>query len=47
VVILKNLRSTTEMLENLFPSISARDDVMDGTGKLNPREVVTPFSVSR
>jgi hypothetical protein len=23
--------------ENLFPSISARHDVMDGTGKLNPR----------
>jgi hypothetical protein len=23
--------------ENLFPSISARHDVVDGTGKLNPR----------
>jgi hypothetical protein len=25
------------ILENLFPSISARHDVVDGTGKLNPR----------
>jgi hypothetical protein len=23
--------------QNLFPSISARHDVVDGTGKLNPR----------
>jgi hypothetical protein len=26
-------------------SISARHDVVDGIGKLNPKEVVTPFSV--
>jgi hypothetical protein len=31
--------------ENLSSAISARYDMVDGTGKFNPRKVVTPFSV--
>jgi hypothetical protein len=35
--IAQKLPSTSFIPENLFPSISARHDVMDGTGKFNPR----------
>ena len=31
------LRPISIIPENLFPSISACHDVVDGTGKLNPR----------
>jgi hypothetical protein len=41
----QKLPSISIIPENLFRSISARHDVVDGTGKLNPKEVVTPFSV--
>jgi hypothetical protein len=34
---LQKLPSISFIPENLFPSISARHDVADGTGKLNPR----------
>src|SRR5271166_398190 len=33
----RDLPSISIIPENLFPSISARHDVVDGTGKLNPR----------
>ena len=33
----QKLPSISIIPENLFPSISARHDVVDGTGKLNPR----------
>jgi hypothetical protein len=35
--IAQKLPSTSFIPENLFPSISARHDVTDGTGKFNPR----------
>ena len=35
--IAQKLRPISIIPENLFPSISARHDVVDGTGKLNPR----------
>jgi hypothetical protein len=35
--IAQKLPSISFIPKNLFPSISARHDVMDGTGKLNPR----------
>ena len=35
--IAQKLPSISIIPENLFPSISARHDVVDGTGKLNPR----------
>jgi len=35
--IAQKLPSITIIPENLFPSISARHDVVDGTGKLNPK----------
>jgi hypothetical protein len=34
----QKLPSISIIPENLFPSISARHDVVDGTGKLNPRK---------
>jgi len=37
----QKLPSTSFIPENLFPSISARHDVMDGTGKFNSRSRVT------
>jgi hypothetical protein len=33
----QKLPSISFIPENLFPSISARHDVVDGTGKLKPR----------
>ena len=39
--IAQKLPSTSFIPENLFPSISARHDVMDGTGKFNPGGGVT------
>jgi len=36
--IAQKLPSTSFIPDNLFPSISARHDVMDGTGKFNPRK---------
>jgi hypothetical protein len=36
--IAQKLPSISIIPENLFPSISARHDVVDGTGKLNPRK---------
>ena len=35
--IAQKLRPISIIPENLFPSISARHDVVDRTGKLNPR----------
>lgn len=35
--IAQKLPSISIIPENVFPSISARHDVVDGTGKLNPR----------
>jgi hypothetical protein len=35
--IAQKLPSISIIPENLFPSISARHDVVDSTGKLNPR----------
>jgi hypothetical protein len=35
--IAQKLRPISIIPENLLPSIPARHDVMDGTGKLNPR----------
>jgi hypothetical protein len=35
--IAQKLPSISIIPENLFPSISARHDVVDGTAKLNPR----------
>jgi hypothetical protein len=35
--IAQKLPSISIIKENLFPSISACHDVVDGTGKLNPR----------
>jgi hypothetical protein len=35
--IAQKLPSISIIPENLLPSISSRHDVMDGTGKLNPR----------
>jgi hypothetical protein len=42
--IAQKLPSISIIPENLFPSISARHDVVDRTGKLNPRRS-TPSSV--
>src|SRR6478672_588793 len=39
--IAQKLPSASFIPENLFPSISARHDLMDGTGKFNPRSCVT------
>src|ERR1700732_5171884 len=38
----QKLLSISIIPENLFPSISARHDVVDGTGTLNPRRSCTP-----
>jgi hypothetical protein len=45
--IAQKLPSTSFIPENLFPSISARHDVMDSTGKFNPRRSCHPSLQSR
>jgi hypothetical protein len=45
--IAQKLRPISIIPENLFPSISARHDVVDRSSKTQSEEVVTPFSVIR
>jgi len=43
--IVQKLPSISIIPENFFPSISARHDVVDGTGKLNPRSDPPDFQL--